>query len=50
MKIGFYYNCYKNRYATDKILENTRKIYPNNPIFLMNDKEMILLNFKYIPV
>lgn len=37
MKIGFYFNCYKNRYATDKILENTRRIYPNNPIFLMND-------------
>ena len=37
-KIGFYFNCYKNRYATDKILENTRRIYPDNPIFLMSDK------------
>jgi hypothetical protein len=37
MKIGFYYNCYKNRFATDNILKQTRIHYPNNPIFLMCD-------------
>lgn len=36
-KIGFYYNCYKNKYATDNILENLRKYYPHNKIFLMSD-------------
>ena len=36
-KIGFYFNCYKNKHATDKVLERLRSFYPNNPIFLMND-------------
>ena len=37
MSIGFYYNCFKNKYATEQILIQTRKIYPENPIFLMSD-------------
>ena len=36
-KIGFYFNCYKNKHATDKVLESLRSFYPNNPVFLMND-------------
>lgn len=37
-KIGFYYNCYKNKYATDNVLNVLRKYYPDNNIFLMSDK------------
>jgi len=37
MSIGFYYNCFKNKFATEQILIQTRKIYPENPIFLMSD-------------
>lgn len=36
--IGFYYNCYRNKYATDNILQQLRKIYPTEPVYLMNDK------------
>ena len=36
--VGFYYNCYKNKYATDKILEQLRQIYPTEPVFLLSDK------------
>ena len=36
--VGFYYNCYKNKNATDKILEQLRKIYPSEPVFLLSDK------------
>ncbi len=36
-KIGFYFNCYKNNFATDNILNIIRNFYPNNPIFLMCD-------------
>ena len=38
MNVGFYYNCYKNRFATDNILKQTRTVYPDNPIFLICDK------------
>jgi len=38
MKIGFYYNCYKNKNATDNILRITRNYYPDNPIYLLSDK------------
>ena len=37
MNVGFYYNCYKNRFATENILNQTRTVYPNNPIFLICD-------------
>jgi len=37
-KVGFYYNCYKNKYATDRILERLRLHYPTNPVFLISDK------------
>lgn len=36
-KIGFYYNCYKNTYATDNILCILRKYYPENNVFLVSD-------------
>ncbi len=37
-KVGFYYNCYKNKYATDNVLNILRQFYPNSPVFLMCDK------------
>lgn len=37
MKVGFYFNCYKNYNATDNVLKILRKHYPDNPVFLMND-------------
>lgn len=36
--VGFYYNCYKNKYATDNILQQLRKIYPTEPVYLLSDK------------
>lgn len=35
--IGFYYNCYKNKYATDNILQQLRKVYPEEPVYLLSD-------------
>jgi hypothetical protein len=35
--VGFYYNCYKNRYATENILKQLRTIYPDEPIYLLSD-------------
>lgn len=36
-QIGFYFNCYKNKFATEKVLSYVRLYYPENPIFLMSD-------------
>ena len=35
--IGFYYNCYKNRHATENILKQLRSIYPDEPVYLLSD-------------
>lgn len=35
--VGFYYNCYKNRYATENILKQLRLVYPNEPVYLLSD-------------
>jgi hypothetical protein len=35
--IGFYYNCYKNKFATDNVLKQLRKIYPTEPVYLLSD-------------
>lgn len=43
--IGFYYNCYKQLFATEKILEQVRKFYPIEPIYLVSDNGY---NFEHI--
>jgi hypothetical protein len=35
--VGFYYNCYKNRFATENILKQLRAIYPDEPVYLLSD-------------
>lgn len=35
--VGFYYNCYKNQYATENILKQLRTIYPGEPVYLLSD-------------
>lgn len=35
--IGFYFNCYKNKFATENVLALIRQFYPENKIFLMCD-------------
>ncbi len=35
--VGFYYNCYKNPFATENILKQLRKIYPIEPVYLLSD-------------
>ena len=35
--VGFYYNCYKNRYATENILKQLRNVYKDEPVYLLND-------------
>lgn len=36
--VGFYYNCYKNRHATENILKQLRSIYPDEPVYLLSDR------------
>jgi hypothetical protein len=35
--VGFYYNCYKNRHATENILKQLRIVYPEEPVYLLSD-------------
>ena len=37
MKVGFVYQCYKNRLATDGVLQKIRVHYPKEPVYLISD-------------
>jgi hypothetical protein len=37
VSVGFYFNCYKNKFATENILLALRKHYPTEKVFLMCD-------------
>ncbi len=36
-EVGFFYQCYKQVKATEFVLQNIRKYFPENPIYIVND-------------